>query len=234
MICIRWAGVEVEVLVEAPRLIVLRVNEDGSDAGDVGGLQSSGQGVVQERRAQAPALGGVIDGEAGKQHDWNGVAGQAFCYPGRRLGMSDSANGEAVVADYPTIGDGDIGLRAACRLVVEGEAAKVAIEVFVPTVERIDEVGAIQLADCPARRAGGSQGLPARRHQAGKARAFARRCVERGLEGIPLCVVENEQAAVGEGFGGRGQPAVEQEFADRLVLGAGGGLDHFLGGRGNP
>lgn len=180
------------------------------------------------------AFGGVVDGEAGQQHDWNGVAGQAFHYTGGRLGVGDGADSQAVVADYLIVGEGDIGLRTSRRLIVEGKAAKVAIEVFVPAVERIDEVGALQFADCPARRSGSCQGLAAGRHQAGETRSFARRRVERSLEGAPLSVVENEQAAVGEGFGGRGEPAVEQEFADGFVLRARRSLDHFLGGGGNP
>jgi hypothetical protein len=69
------------------------------------------------------------------------------------------------------------------------------------------------LADCPAHRAGG-QGLPARCHQAGKTWMLTRLCVKRGLEYVSLSVVENEQAAIGQGFGCC--------------------LDHFLGGGGNP
>lgn len=46
MIAIRWAGVEIEVLVEASCLVVFGVNKDGADAGDVGGLQCSRQRIV--------------------------------------------------------------------------------------------------------------------------------------------------------------------------------------------
>jgi len=72
--------------------------------------------------------------------------------------MGDGADRQAVITDHPIVGDGDTDLRAAGRLVVEGEAAKVSIEVFVPAVERIDRVGAVQFADCPARRGGGITG----------------------------------------------------------------------------
>lgn len=204
MIAVCRAGVEIEVFVEAPSLVVFGVNEDGADAGDVGGLQGSRQGIVEQCGTQALAPGGVMDGEAGQQHHGDGVAGQAFHYPGGRFGVGDGADGQTVVANYPIVGDGNIGLRAPGRLVVEGEAAKVSVEVFVSAVERIDEMGAIQFADCPARRAGGgcNQGLVARFHQAGEARSFARRCVKGGLEGVPLSVVENEKAAVGESLGG--------------------------------
>ncbi len=201
MILIRRAGVEIEMLVEASGLVIFGVNEDGANACDFRGLQCSGQGIMQESRAQSLAFCRIFDGKAGQQHDRSGMAGQAFRYPGGRL-VSDGADSQAVVADYPIVGDGDIGLCAAGRLVVEGEAAKVAIEVFVPAVERIDELGALQFADCPACRAGGSQCLAARRHQVGEARPFARRRVERGLEGVPLSVVENEKAAISQGLGG--------------------------------
>jgi hypothetical protein len=46
MVVVRWAGVEIEVFAKALRLVVLRLNEDGADAGDVGGLQCSRQRMV--------------------------------------------------------------------------------------------------------------------------------------------------------------------------------------------
>ena len=104
------------------------------------------------------ALGGVIDSKSSQLHHRDGVAGQVFHYPGWRLGMGDGADRQAVITDHPIVGNGDTDLRAAGRLVVEGEAAKVSIEVFVPAVERIDRVGAVQFADWPACRGGGITG----------------------------------------------------------------------------
>ena len=46
MLVVRWAGVEIEVFVEASHLVALRMSEDGAGAGDVGDLQCSRQRIV--------------------------------------------------------------------------------------------------------------------------------------------------------------------------------------------
>lgn len=69
---------EAEVFVKRPRFVVLGVNRESTNAGDVCGLQSSPHRVLEHPRAEAFALPGCRNGQTGEQHDWNGMTGEAF------------------------------------------------------------------------------------------------------------------------------------------------------------
>lgn len=103
-----------------------------------------------------------------------------------------------------------------------------------PAVKSFDDMGAIQFPDNPEGVVRAGQDLLVAGHQTGKAGSLAGRRIQGGLEGFPSDIVENEQAAVGEGFGCRSESAVDQEFADGFILRARCRLDHFFGGRRYP
>ena len=56
MIGIRGTGIEVEMLVEPLCVVVLGVDDDGSDAGDIGSLQRPSERIVQQERASPSPL----------------------------------------------------------------------------------------------------------------------------------------------------------------------------------
>ena len=55
------AGLEVIFLVPDPRFIVLGMDKQGSDAGNVGGLGSAKQGILQNCLAQTLSLLRTVD-----------------------------------------------------------------------------------------------------------------------------------------------------------------------------
>lgn len=145
--------------------------------------------------------------------------------------MRHGTDRQAVIADDFFVCGCDIGLRAAGCLIVQGKTGNVAVEVFVSAVECLGYVGAIKFLYDPACLFCHHEQLSTRFHQAGKARPCAGWRIERCLKRLPLSVIKDEQAAIRQCFGGGCQAAVEQELADRFVLGLSSGLDYFFGGR---
>ena len=68
-----WGLDEIEVPIEGARLIVLGVNSEGTDAGNVGGLQGPKKCVLQQCRSNASPLPVPANRKAGQKHDWNGM-----------------------------------------------------------------------------------------------------------------------------------------------------------------
>ncbi|HLN03864.1 MAG TPA: hypothetical protein VK335_31550 [Bryobacteraceae bacterium] len=62
-------GDEVEFLIEAPGFLVLSVNGERANAGNVGSLQCALHRIPQERFAHPLALPAAIHGQARQQHD---------------------------------------------------------------------------------------------------------------------------------------------------------------------
>ena len=159
------------------------------------------------------------------------MARQPFGDTRRCFGVGDGTDREAVVPDYAITLHGNVGLCTAGRLVVERKTGEIAIEPFVSTVEGLNAMRTIQLLDNPARTLRRRQWLFACLHQAGKPRPGTCRQIQCGLEFRPLGIVENEKATISQGLGRRGQTAVDQEFANCLVLRLGRTLNQLLGSR---
>ena len=141
------AWIKIEMLIEAPGLVVLGMNNDRADTGNLGSLKSSGKGIMQQGRSQSFPFGPVVDGEPGEQHHRNRVAGQTFHHSGGRLGVSNGSHCQAVIADDLFVSQRDIGLRAAGRLVVQGKTGNETIEIIMATVKILDQVSATKLLD---------------------------------------------------------------------------------------
>jgi len=58
------------------------VNKYGANTGDLGSLQSSQDGIAQQRWPDTTALKAWIDGEASEHHYWNRVRHMALASSG--------------------------------------------------------------------------------------------------------------------------------------------------------
>jgi len=78
----RWP--EVEMLIECSRIIVLGMQDDGPNSGDVGSLQCAQQRIFEQPDTQAPSLSVDADRQPRQYHQRDGVtpgfsAIGAFC-----------------------------------------------------------------------------------------------------------------------------------------------------------
>jgi hypothetical protein len=78
------------------------VNKDGANTGDLGSLQSSQDGIAQQRWPDTTALETLIDGEATEHHDWNRVRHIALD-SSRCAAVGYGANRKRLVPDYTVL-----------------------------------------------------------------------------------------------------------------------------------
>lgn len=143
------AWIKIEMLIEPPSLVVLGMNNDRADTGNIGSLKRSGKSIMQQGRSQSFPFGPVVDSESGEQHHRNRVAGQSFHHSGGRLRVGNGSHCQAVIADDLFVSQRNIGLRAAGRLAVQGKTGNETIEIIMATVKIFDYVNAIKLLNKP-------------------------------------------------------------------------------------
>jgi len=136
---------EAEVFVKRPGFIVLGVNRERTNTGDIRGLQRSLHRVLEQPRPKAFALPRCRDGQPGEEHDRNGITGEALDEAFGRCGIFDLADDKRVVTGDNIIGEGNVGLGSACLLVLERITRKKPVEGFPAAIEFIDVVAAEQL-----------------------------------------------------------------------------------------
>jgi hypothetical protein len=69
---------EVKMLIEGPRLVVLGMNGQGPEAGDLGGPQSALQDILEQARANSPARPHEGYGQTRQNHQRDRVVGHTF------------------------------------------------------------------------------------------------------------------------------------------------------------
>lgn len=136
---------EAEVLVERPGFVIFGVNRECTNAGDVRRLQRSLHGVLEQPGAEAFALPGCRNGETGEEHDGNRMTGEALGQTLGSGGIFDLADDKRIVANDGFTGEGDVGLRSPCLLVLERVAHEKPVESIPAAIEFIDLVAALQL-----------------------------------------------------------------------------------------
>ncbi len=72
---------ESEMLIEPAGVLVLGVDRQGADAGDVGGLECPQHRILEQTSTDPSALRSATDREPREQHDRHGMAGQALGQP---------------------------------------------------------------------------------------------------------------------------------------------------------
>ena len=87
------------MLIEAPSLVVLGMNNDRANTGNIGSLKSSGKSIMQQRHSQSFPFGPVVDSESGEQHHGNRVTGQTFHHSDGRLRVGNGSHCQAVISD---------------------------------------------------------------------------------------------------------------------------------------
>ena len=87
-----------------PGLVVLGMNNDRADTGNIGSLKSSGKSIVQQGHAQPFPFGPVVDSQPGEQHYRDRMAGQTFHHSRGCLRMGNRTDCQAVIADDLFVG----------------------------------------------------------------------------------------------------------------------------------
>ena len=145
MIRVARERAETEVFVKRLGFVVFGVNRERTDAVDVRGLQRALHCVLEQAGAEASALPGCCNSEAGEEPHRNGVTSEALRQPFRRGVVFDLAHDERVVAGDGASGESNVGLRRSCLQVLRRIAREKAVERFPAAIEFIDGVAAMQL-----------------------------------------------------------------------------------------
>jgi hypothetical protein len=140
-------GAEAEMFVERTCFVILGVNSERANAGDVRGLQCSLHGVLEHAGAEALALPGYRARKTGEEHDGNRVTGEALGQTLRSRVILDLPDDQRIVAGDSIVAERDICLRSSCLLVLERVTNEKAVESFPATIESIDLVAALELLD---------------------------------------------------------------------------------------
>lgn len=124
-----------ESLVERHHIVVERVHQDCTNSDCVGGLESSGGGVLQERVSKSLPLELLVNGQAPEEH--HGNARRHSRRQLRRPIVADQRAGRQAVVprDTSVAGDGDQGAGCARLLVASGSPPQPIVERLLPTAE---------------------------------------------------------------------------------------------------
>jgi hypothetical protein len=136
---------EIELFVILPRLIVLGVNRQSADAGDICRLQGAQNGVAEKSAADALPLPIFVNSETSQQHDRNRMLCQTFAKPFRCVGIFQLARCQAVITNHCVVDQADIGLRGTRTLILKGVFDEPAIEVRLAAIECIKNVLTLKL-----------------------------------------------------------------------------------------
>ena len=92
------AGLKIKAFVKGFGPLILRMGDKRAHPNQVRCAGGSHEGVLQKRLSQPYALGGLIDGKAGQDHERDGMAGQALTGARCRLRVFDSPSGKGIIA----------------------------------------------------------------------------------------------------------------------------------------
>ena len=145
----QWA--EPEVFVKRPGFVVLGVNRERANTGNVRGLQSSLHRVLEHPGSQAFALPRRRDGEAREEHDGNWVTREALDQTLGSRGILHLADDQRIVANHRFTGERDVGLRSPGLLILECIPREKPVESFPAAIKFVDCMAAQQLFN-PQRR----------------------------------------------------------------------------------
>lgn len=151
MVVVGGRRLKAEMLVKEPRPLVLGMNDQGTDADNVGGLNRAQQRILQEPGPESLPLPVAVHGQPGKQHDRDRKPGQSLGKTFWRIFVKYLTDSEAVEPDNPVPGERDIGRRSARQLVGEGMTVQKAVEAFLPAAENRCVVLAPELFDPQSR-----------------------------------------------------------------------------------
>lgn len=132
---------EAVFLVEAPGPLVLGVDDNGTQTGDVGGLERAQQSIAQQMLAYSAPLELLRNGQAGQNHHGHRVLGQTFPRAFGGVGVFDRTVGEGVVAGYLAgVGDRHVGPGALALLALPSEPIEKTVEFAAAAIKRGDRV----------------------------------------------------------------------------------------------
>src|SRR5690606_28347596 len=132
------AGFEVEFFVPGAGLVVLGVDDEGADAGDVGGLGGPEQRILEKCPSEATSLLRLVDGETREKHDGDRVPRLPLSYTAGGIRMFDRTDRQAVIADDTAAAPArDVGLGAAGFLVRQRKSLQEPVEGLLAAVERL-------------------------------------------------------------------------------------------------
>ena len=135
MVGIGWGRDEVEALIERLGVVILRVGGEGSESGDVGGLQSTKHGVLKQASSETFSLVGDGNCQSRKQHDRNWMTGQSLCEAFGRITVGDFAIHQRVEPDNFFPGQGNVGVGRAGLLILKSVPDQEAIKIGLATIK---------------------------------------------------------------------------------------------------
>ena len=92
---------EAKALIKPARPIVLGVDKNRADTGDLGGLKCPQNGIFQQTPTDLFPLMTNIDGQSGQDHHRNGMPSQPLPDACGRGGVIHRPHRQAVIADNP-------------------------------------------------------------------------------------------------------------------------------------
>ena len=131
---------EIEVFIETSGILILCMNREGTNSGNIGGLQGTLHGVSKQCLADSLTLPTSIHPQTGEEHDRYRMPRETLGQPAWRLFLGHLTHSKSVKADDGIIDNADVGLRSSCLLVLPGMAQKIPIQVVVAAIEALDWV----------------------------------------------------------------------------------------------
>lgn len=123
------------------------MHQQAANAGEVGGLCGTQQGIFEQGLTEALALMFLVHGEPGQDHDRHRMTRQTLHHSRRRDFRIDAADRQAVKADHHVALAADIGLRAVGLLIDERVALQERVQRGLAAVESIDLIRGKELAN---------------------------------------------------------------------------------------
>lgn len=110
-------GFKIKPHVELPRFLIQRMHQNRPDRNDFGSGCGSHQRVLQQSAPEPRAFLGIMDSEARKKHDTDGMIWRAFADPQRRILPVDASSRQRIVADHSIFPMDEIGGRKIALLI---------------------------------------------------------------------------------------------------------------------
>ena len=144
---VRWAGFKLPIEIPLPGRLVLGVNQQCTNPGNIRRLRCAQQRIFEQCFAKPCALVLKVHGKPGQNHHRHGVLWNAFGHTRCRIGWLDTAYRQAVETDDRARLAAHVGLRAVGFLVDERKALQKLVQCGLTTIKGLNGVRTGQFAN---------------------------------------------------------------------------------------
>jgi len=144
MVGIGWRRNKIEVFIKGSSPVVLGVDGEGANTGNVSRLKRAQHCVFEQGRPKSLPLPCQSDGKTSQQHDRNRMTGESLGQAFMSAFVHNLPHNQGVVAGYLIVRQHEISPGCAGLLILECEAYEESIQWLTAAIKCIDQMAAVE------------------------------------------------------------------------------------------